>query len=76
MRAGGHTILQDIDLTVEAGAHVAIVGPSGAGKSTLVGLLLGWHRPAGGSALVDGAPPLGEHLDRLRRETAWVDPSV
>ncbi|HKS27681.1 MAG TPA: ATP-binding cassette domain-containing protein [Pyrinomonadaceae bacterium] len=76
VRAAGHTILEDVDLAVEAGSHVAIVGPSGAGKSSLVGLLLGWHRPASGQALVDGAPLDADCLNELRRVTAWVDPSV
>lgn len=48
VRAGGHTVLDGIDLNLPAGAHVAVVGPSGAGKSSLLGLLLGWHRPASG----------------------------
>ena len=72
----GHTVLEEIDLRIEAGSHVAIVGPSGAGKSSLVGLLLGWHRPAHGRILVDGEPLQGQRLERLRRETAWVDPAV
>jgi len=76
VRAGGHTILSDINFTIEAGEHVAIVGPSGAGKTSLVGILLGWHRPATGRVLVDGAPLGGERLQELRRETVWVDPSV
>jgi ATP-binding cassette subfamily B protein len=76
VRAAGHTILEEIDLTIEAGSHVAIVGHSGAGKSSLVGLLLGWHRPANGCILVDGEPLYGARLERLRRETAWVDPAV
>ncbi|MCU0681160.1 MAG: ATP-binding cassette domain-containing protein [Polyangiaceae bacterium] len=76
VQAGGHRILEDVDLVVAAGSHVAIVGPSGAGKSSLIGLLLGWHRTAGGRVLVDGRPLDGEGLDRLRRETAWVDPAV
>ena len=75
VRAAGHLILDEIDLRIEPGSHVAIVGPSGAGKSSLVGLLLGWHRAAAGRVIVDGAPLDGQ-LDALRRQTAWVDPAV
>lgn len=74
--ASGHTLLEDVDLHLARGSHVAIVGPSGAGKSTLAGLLLGWHRPAAGQVLVDGVPLEGTRLSALRRETAWVDPGV
>jgi ABC-type bacteriocin/lantibiotic exporter with double-glycine peptidase domain len=74
--AAGHQVLRDITLTIAAGAHVAIVGPSGAGKSSLVGLLLGWHRAASGSVLVDGIQLDESHLDQLRAHTAWVDPAV
>jgi ATP-binding cassette subfamily B protein len=70
VRAAGHTILEEIDVRVEAGSHVAIVGRSGAGKSSLVGLLLGWHRPASGRVLVDGAPLDGAGLARLKPQTA------
>jgi ATP-binding cassette subfamily B protein len=76
VRAAGHVILQDIDLEIPAGSHIGIVGPSGAGKSSLVGLLLGWHRAAVGRVLLDGDEVKGATLDRLRRETAWVDPTV
>ena len=76
VRAAGHTILQDVELRIPAGSHVAIVGPSGAGKSTLVGLLLGWHRPASGRVLVEGEPLDDARLGCLRERTAWVDPAV
>ena len=76
VRAGGHTVLQGLELSISPGTHLAIVGPSGAGKSSLVGLLVGWQRVSEGELLVDGAPLNGVHLESLRRETAWVDPSV
>jgi ATP-binding cassette subfamily B protein len=70
--AAGHPILEDIDLEIPAGLRVAIVGTSGAGKSTLVGSLLGFMQPVAGRVLVDGEPLTAA----LRRETAWVDPSI
>jgi ABC-type multidrug transport system fused ATPase/permease subunit len=76
VRAAGHPILDEIDVRISAGSHVAIVGPSGAGKSSLVGLLLGWHRAAEGRVRIDGHEMTAERLAQLRRETAWVDPSV
>jgi ATP-binding cassette subfamily B protein len=72
----GHTILEDLNLRIERGSHIAIVGVSGAGKSSLVGLLLGWHRAAKGRVLVDGEPLDASRLNQLRRQTAWVDPTV
>ncbi|HEX8188178.1 MAG TPA: ATP-binding cassette domain-containing protein [Pyrinomonadaceae bacterium] len=76
VRAAGHTILEEIDLSVGACEQVAVVGSSGAGKSSLVGILLGWHRPAAGRVRVGGELLGGRRLERLRRETAWVDPTV
>lgn len=76
VRAAGNWILNDIDLQINQGDHVAIIGASGAGKSSLIGLLLGWHRPAGGRVCVDNQPLDGDGLARLRRGTAWVDPTV
>jgi ATP-binding cassette subfamily B protein len=74
--AAGHRILRDINLSIAAGTHVAIVGASGAGKSSLVGLLLGWHRTASGKVLVDGVELDHARLDQLRSHIAWVDPAV
>ena len=73
VRAAGHTILESVSLDLRAGSHVAIVGPSGAGKSSLAGLLLGWHTPASGRILVDGA---ALEPEQLRPQTAWVDPQI
>lgn len=76
VKAGGHRILEGIDLHVEAGEHIAVLGVSGAGKSTLVGLLLGWHKPESGLLKVDGVRLDGKGVRRLRERTAWVDPAV
>lgn len=49
-------VLENINLLVEPGDHIAITGPSGGGKSTLVKLLLGLVEPDQGEVLVDGMP--------------------
>ena len=41
--------LDNINLEIKTGQHIAIVGKTGAGKSTLVNLLLGFIQPASGS---------------------------
>lgn len=76
VRAGGRILLEEVDLSIEPGAHVAVVGPSGAGKSTLAGLLLGWHRPSRGAVQIDGQPVRAEFLAGVRQEIAWIDPEV
>ncbi len=55
-RSGGRplTVLQDIDLKIDAQSAVAVVGPSGSGKTTLLGLLAGLDLPSSGSVTLDG----------------------
>lgn len=47
----GHTltVLDNINLSVEAGSTVAVVGPSGSGKTTLLGLSAGLDRSTTGT---------------------------
>lgn len=52
---GAAPVLDDLDLVVRPGEHLAVVGPSGIGKSTLTALLAGMLPPDAGSVLVDGA---------------------
>ena len=47
-------ILQDIDLTIEAGKLVVITGPNGGGKTTLAKAVMGLVKPTGGRILWNG----------------------
>jgi ATP-binding cassette, subfamily B, bacterial len=62
-------VLDDVSVTLPAGAVVAIVGENGAGKTTLVKLLAKMYEPTSGSILVDDTPlsrvPAGEWRARL-----------
>src|SRR4051795_4104747 len=71
-RAGEVVVLSGLDLSIEAGDHVALVGASGAGKSTLLSILGGLEAPQAGSVVVDGADLRGlsrSQLATFRRET-------
>ena len=53
----GTVILEDVNLTIEAGRYVGILGPNGAGKSTLLKVILGLIRPQRGTVRVFGESP-------------------
>ncbi|WP_407343641.1 ATP-binding cassette domain-containing protein [Pengzhenrongella phosphoraccumulans] len=51
---GSQVVLDDVDLTVDAGTVTALLGPNGAGKTTTVNILSTLLRPDGGTASVNG----------------------
>lgn len=69
---GDAHVIENIDLTAEAGEIVAIVGPSGAGKSTLVGLIPRFYDPTAGTVTVDGIDLRRLDLQRLRSHVGMV----
>ena len=48
------TLLQAVNLRIEAGQTVALLGPSGSGKSTLLKIVAGLEIPESGSVWLDG----------------------
>jgi len=59
--------LEDITLSVPAGAFAAIVGPSGCGKSTLLNVVAGLLPATSGSVRVAGRP-----LEGLNRHATYM----
>jgi putative ABC transport system ATP-binding protein len=49
-----HTVLTDVDLTIEKGEFVSVMGPSGSGKSTLLYNVSGMDRAKSGRVLFSG----------------------
>jgi ATP-binding cassette subfamily B multidrug efflux pump len=65
-------LIDDLSLSVQAGATVAIVGPTGAGKTTLVNLLMRFYELDGGRITVDGIDTRDMTRDALRGSFGMV----
>ncbi len=71
--SGGPRVLDDLDLTVPPGQHVAVTGRSGAGKSTLAAVLLRFLDPEDrGTVLLNGVDVCDLAADDLRRVIGYV----
>src|SRR5438067_11092032 len=53
VRLGSRVILKKLKATL-SGRSIGLLGPNGAGKSTLINTLLGFYKPAAGTAQVLG----------------------
>ncbi len=69
---GARPALADVDLTVPAGASLALVGETGSGKSTLASLVARLNDPTTGRVLIDGVDVRDMALADLARVVGVV----
>ena len=69
---GIQKVLENVNLTIERGDHLAIVGPNGGGKSTLINLLCRFYDPQQGDVLFDGVSLRDVAIKDLRSRIALV----
>lgn len=68
-------VLRGVDLDIPSGRTIAVVGSSGAGKSTFIDILLGLHRPSGGT-ITAGGISVFDNLPAWQRRLAVVPQDV
>ena len=71
LRFGKKTVLEKLDLDVEAGAVTVMLGTNGVGKSTLLRLALGVLKPQRGTVRVFGRDPV-RAARTLRQNIGYV----
>lgn len=69
-------VLQNLSMTIKAGAFVGFVGESGSGKSTTINLILGLLRPQSGQVLIDGARLSPENTHSWQRSVGLVQQNI
>lgn len=60
-----------LDISIPAGAHVAITGASGSGKSLLLALVAGLAQASEGQVLIGGEVLDASNVARLRQRMGW-----
>ena len=68
---GSEVVLESVDLTVDAGEHMAVLGENGAGKTTLLRILATAARPTSGRLEIMGLDAFREKR-RLRQRIGFV----
>lgn len=66
------SLIEHLDIDVEAGQKVAIIGPTGAGKSTMINLLMRFYDVTAGQIVLDGVPISQYSREDLRRQIGMV----
>ncbi|MCG3149050.1 MAG: putative multidrug export ATP-binding/permease protein [Verrucomicrobiae bacterium] len=70
--SAGAPVLDEVTLTVPAGALVAVVGASGAGKTTLFNMIPRFYDPVSGAVRIDGVDIREVSFQSLRAQIGLV----
>ena len=65
-------LIEDFNLEIKEGTHVAIVGPTGCGKTTLINLLMRFYDVDAGEILIDQTPIQSVSRRSLRENYGMV----
>ena len=68
---GALSVLDQINLRVEAGEFIAIMGPSGCGKTTLLRVIAGLEGVSGGQVLLQGKDITALPVNRRNTPLVW-----
>ena len=72
----GSSVLNHINLDINAGKTIALVGPSGSGKTTLCHLLPRFYETTSGTITIDGTDIRSVSVKSLRRQIGIVQQDV
>ena len=68
----GQAVLEDFNLDITAGEHVALLAPSGYGKSTILALIAGLAAPQAGEVKIGGVLLQSETAAAQRARMSWI----
>ena len=68
--------IQNLNIHIKPGEHLALVGGSGSGKSTIIRMLAGFYRPSSGTYQIGGRPWMAIPDATLRASLAYVPQDV
>jgi bicarbonate transport system ATP-binding protein len=62
---GPYSVLENVNLEINAGEFICVIGHSGCGKSTLLNMVSGFAKPSSGEVLLHGLPIKKPGPDRM-----------